>query len=284
MKRLLKPILGLAVIALGGCAAPGTMSKGGVEPLFTAPVTNNDTPYSQCLGALGQMQGTNLPTFAVGEVADKTGQFSSSGNGTSTMMSQGVSEMLMSALYKTRKARLVERYDLRIPLAQAKMAEQKLTGPEAAIRPGAIRGSDFVLVGALTELNYNIVSGGGRLAVGGIGGGARTVVINVGLDLRVVNSRTFEVPYITSLQKQIQGIEVEANVFRFFGTQLVEFDAGMIKNEPTQLGVRSVVEMAVYQIMTDFLGLPATAECQLVKTDFMKDKLERKGERNEKAS
>lgn len=272
MKRLLKPALGLAVIALGGCATPATVNKN-VDPLFSAPVTNNDTPYSQCLGALGQLAGNNLPVFAVGEVADKTGQFQPTGNGTSTVLSQGVSEMVMSALYKTRKARLVERYDLRIPLAQAKMAEQKLTGPETAIRPGTVRGSDFVLMGALTELNYNITSGGGRLAVGGIGAGARTVVINVGLDLRVVNSRTFDVPYVTSLQKQIVGYEVEANVFRFFGTQLVEFDAGMRKNEPVQLGVRSVVEMAVYQIMTDFLGLAQTPQCGLVKTSVMESYL-----------
>ncbi|MGE5516093.1 MAG: CsgG/HfaB family protein [Bacteroidota bacterium] len=272
MKRLLKPALGLVVIALGGCATPATINKN-VDPLFSAPVTNNDTPYSQCLGALGLQAGNNLPVFAVGEVADKTGQFQPTGNGTSTVLSQGVSEMVMSALYKTRKARLVERYDLRIPLAQAKMAEQKLTGPETAIRPGTVRGSDFVLMGALTELNYNITSGGGRLAVGGIGAGSRTVVINVGLDLRVVNSRTFDVPYITSLQKQIVGYEVEANVFRFFGTQLVEFDAGMRKNEPVQLGVRSVVEMAVYQIMTDFLGLAQSQQCALVKSNVMESYL-----------
>lgn len=268
MKWLFKPAVGLAVIALGGCAAPATISKN-VEPLFSAPVTNNDTPYSKCLGALGELAGTNLPVFAVGEVADKTGQFQATGNGTSTVFSQGVSEMVMSALYKTRKAKLVERYDLRIPLAQAKMAEAKLTSPEAAIRPGTVRGSDFVLMGALTELNYNVLSDGARLAVGGIGGGGRMVVINVGLDLRVVNSRTFDVPYVTSLQKQIVGYEVEANVFRFFGTQLVEFDAGMRKNEPVQLGVRSVVEMAVYQIMTDFLGLAQKPECALVKTNVM---------------
>ncbi|MGE5475235.1 MAG: CsgG/HfaB family protein [Bacteroidales bacterium] len=277
MKRLLKPALGLAVIALGGCAAPATVNKN-VDPLFTAPVTNNDTPYSKCLGALGVQAGSNLPVFAVGEVADKTGQFQATGNGTSTVLSQGVSEMVMSALFKTRKAKLVERYDLRIPLAQAKMAEQKLTSAETAIRPGTVRGSDFVLMGALTELNYNVTSGGARLAVGGIGGGGRTVVINVGLDLRVVNSRTFDVPYVISLQKQITGYEVEANVFRFFGTQLVEFDAGMRKNEPVQLGVRSVVEMAVYQIMTDFLGLAQSPECALVKTNVMESYL-KEGER-----
>ncbi|MBI5165562.1 MAG: curli production assembly/transport component CsgG [Magnetospirillum sp.] len=268
MRRWMRGAAPLALLALSACVQSGT-----VEPAFSAPVTNNDTPYSSCLGGLSALAGTNLPVFAVGEVGDKTGQFQATGNGTSTALTQGVSEMVMSALYKTGKARLVERYDLRIPLAQAKMAEQKLIGADGAIRPGGIRGSDFVVVGALTELNYNIVSGGARLAVGGIGGGARAVVINVGLDLRVVNSRTFEVAYVTSLQKQIQGFEVEANVFRFFGTQLVEFDAGMVRNEPLQLGVRSVIEMAVYQIMTDFLGLPDAPQCRVTKVEFSKDLL-----------
>lgn len=277
MRRFLTRAVPMALLSLGGCA-PGVVSSN-VEPAFSAPVTNNDTPYTRCLTALSKQSGANLPTFAVGEVADKTGQFQATGNGTSTALTQGVSEMVMSALYKSGKARLVERYDLRIPLAQVKMAEQKLTGPQTVIPPGSVRGSDFVLVGALTELNYNIVSGGARLAVGGIGGGARSVVINVGLDLRVVNSRTFEVPYITSLQKQIIGFEVEANVFRFFGTQLVEFDAGMIRNEPLQLGVRSVVEMAVYQIMTDYLGLKGPEECGLVQAKFHEDfLLKAKGE------
>lgn len=277
MRRILMCIAPVALLSLGGCA-PGLMG-GNVEPAFSAPVTNNDTPYTRCLAHLGTLPGGNLPVFAVGEVADKTGQFQATGNGTSTALTQGVSEMVMSALYKTGKARLVERYDLRIPLAQLKMAEQGLTGPRTALRPGNVRGSDFVLMGALTELNYNIVSNGARLAIGGIGAGARSVVINVGLDLRVVNSRSFEVPYITSLQKQIIGFEVEANVFRFFGTQLVELDAGMIRNEPLQLGVRSVVEMAVYQIMTDYLGLTGSEECQLVRAKFHDDFLTKpKGE------
>ncbi|MGE5506292.1 MAG: CsgG/HfaB family protein [Actinomycetota bacterium] len=275
-RSALKYTVPLVLLSLGGCA-PALMGPAGVEPAYSFAVTDNDTPYSRCLGQLGRAAGVNLPVFAVGEVADKTGQFQATGNGTSTALSQGVSEMVMSAFYKTRKTRLVERYDLRIPLAQAKMAESGLTNPDSAIRKGSLRGSDFVVVGALTELNYNIGSGGARLSVGGMGAGARSVVINVGLDLRVINSRTFEVNYVTSLQKQIYGFEVESNVFRFFGTQLVEFDAGGIRNEPLQLGVRSVVEMAVYQIMTDFLGLPSSPECQLVKANFNQEFLN-KGE------
>jgi curli biogenesis system outer membrane secretion channel CsgG len=252
-------IVTLATVALGGCGT-GPYPSGGVKPLVSFPVTTNDTPYSACLSGLGQVPANNLPVFAVGEVADKTGQIDRTNN--STVFSQGITEMMISAFQKTRRARLVERFDLRVPLAEARMAQLKLTsekpGPTLPVRP-----SNFVVMGALTELNYNIVSDGVGLYITGAGANGRTVVINVGLDVRVVNSQTFEVVYVSSLQKQILGYEVEANIFRFFGSKLVEFNAGHIQNEPLQLGVRSVVEMAVYQIMTDYLGLPASSNCKV---------------------
>ena len=264
-KLLTAPIIVFSLLSLGGCTASDIYPTGGVKPTLGLPVTNNDTPYSQCLKKLSLLKGRNMPVFAIGEIADKTGQVDRSNN--AAVVTQGITEMMISAFYKTQRVALVERFDLRIPLAEARMVQQKL-----AIKPAQtaapIRASNFVVMGALTELNYNIVSEGARLAVSGIGGGARTVVINVGLDARVVNSQSFDVVHVSSLQKQIFGYEVEANVFRFFGTTLVEFDAGRVQNEPLQLGVRSVVEMAVYQIMTDYLRLPSSAECQLEQVDY----------------
>jgi len=275
MKRAFGKVGATAAVAsallVAGCATGPYPSKG-IEPTFSFPVTDNQTPYSTCLGGLRDVPGNNLPIFAVGEIADKTGQINYDENGHA--LTQGATEMVISALYKTGKARMVERFDLRIPLAEVRLAEQGRLS-RSIEDYGQLPASDFVLVGALTELNYNIVSEGAQLFIKGIGGGARTVVINVALDLRVINSRNFSVPYVTSLQKQIYGFEVEANIFRFFGDTLVEFDAGRIQNEPLQLGVRSVAEMAVYQIMTDFLGLPSKDGCDLVKTDFMGDHLER---------
>ncbi len=263
------------LLALAGCAS-GPYPAKGVEAAFSFPVTNNDTPYSSCLAGLSKVPGNHVPVVAVGEVADKTGQINYDENGHA--LTQGVSEMVMSALFKTGKARLAERFDLRIPLAELKMVNQELTDENA--QSYRVKTSDFVVLGALTELNYNIVSDGLGLWVSGVGAGGRTVVINVALDLRVVDSKSFAVRYVTSLQKQVYGFEVEANVFRFFGTQLIEFDAGRIQNEPLQLGVRSVVEMAVYQIMTDFLGLPNVDGCDLVRTDYMSKHL-KKGTGNE---
>lgn len=280
MKRkavTLLPILAPAVFAAFTGCAPVPYQATGVEAAFSFPVTTNHTPYSQCLMKLRQIPGNHLPVMAVGEVADKTGQINYDENGHA--LSQGVSEMVMSAVFKTGKANMAERFDLRIPLAELKMVQQQLTDENA--KAYRVKTSDFVILGALTELNYNIVSDGLGLWVSGVGAGGRTVVINVALDLRVVDSKSFAVRYVTSLQKQIYGFEVEANVFRFFGTQLIEFDAGRIQNEPLQLGVRSVVEMAVYQIMTDFLGLPKAEGCDLVETDYMSNHLKRGAQANE---
>ena len=256
-----------AVVLAGGCATiPPDLGSAGVTPAFSYAVTSNDTPYSQCLTELQQFQVKKKPVFSVGEVADKTGQINYDDNGHA--LSQGASEMVISALYKTGKTHLVERLDLRIPLAEVKLSEQRRLSRNIK-NYGKLPASDFIVVGALTELNYNIVSGGAQAFVQGIGGGARSVVINVALDLRVIDARNFAIRYVSTLQKQIFGYEVEANVFRFFGNTLVEFDAGAIRNEPLQLGVRSVAEMAVYQIMTDFLGLPQTEHCKMVESDHM---------------
>ncbi|MFC3674052.1 CsgG/HfaB family protein [Ferrovibrio xuzhouensis] len=245
---------------VGGMPQQGDTQNTGITPLITYPVTSNDTPYSRCLAKLGTLSGyDNLPTFAVGSVVDKTGKLAAGDEG--FVISQGATEMVISALYKTRKARLVERFDLRLVNAELQFSKNSMSG--RAVVDGAVRPSDFLLVGAVTELNYNILTGGAGLWVAGMGAGMRGVIINVALDLRVIDTGSLEIVYVSSLQKQIVGYEVEANVFRFFGSTLIEADAGHIRNEPLQLGLRSVVEMSVLDIMTDFLSLPNETDCEV---------------------
>ncbi|WP_242551996.1 CsgG/HfaB family protein [Photobacterium ganghwense] len=226
-----------------------------IVPYFGSPVLTNETPYSQCLSNLSEVEADRLPVFTVGQVADKTGQLSYSTFNDSTALTQGVSEMIISALYKTKKVILTERLDIRVPIAEQQLFESGAL----ALKPRKFTAipANFVVLGALTELNYNIMSDGARLFVGLIGGGVRRAVINVGIDLRLVDVRTLRTIYVSSLQKQVIGFEVEAGVYRFFGSQLVEFDAGKVKNEPLQLGVRSVIEMAIYNMLVEGLKFPS---------------------------
>lgn len=257
----------MSTTLFSGCGLLAPSDDSGVQPMVVYPVTDNETPYSHCLRNLRNVPANNLPVFAVGEIADKTGQNSyGEESRVNKNLTQGTAEMVMSALYKTGKAQLVERYDLRVPLAEVKLAEQnRLSRPASSF--GRLPSSDFVIVGAITELNYNIVSGGVGLRIAGIGGSARVAVVNVALDLRVISTKNFAVAYVSTLQKQIYGYEVEADVFRFFDQTYVELQSGQVRNEPLQLGVRSVAEMAVYQIMTDFLRLPRDTSCALVESD-----------------
>jgi holdfast attachment protein HfaB len=226
-----------------------------IAPLVGPPVTDNVTPYTVCLAALAAKPMPHRPTVAVGHISDKTGKKAYDLINDSTELSQGVSEMVISAFFRTRQVNLAERLDPRVALAEQQMVDQNLIKRPA--RPIDVAPAHFLVLGALTELNYNIQSGGVRLYVAGVGGSRRFAVINVGLDLRLVDMSSLGTVYVTSLQKQIIGVETEAGIFRFFGDQFVEFDAGKVRNEPLQLGVRSVVEMAVYQILTEGLRLPA---------------------------
>ena len=73
--------------------------------------------------------------------------------------------------------------------------------------------------------------------------------MNVGIDMRLVNTHTLEVVKTISLQKQIVGYEWRANVFRFFGSELLDLSTGQKIDEPLQLGIRTVVEQGTSELI-----------------------------------
>jgi len=54
---------------------------------------------------------------------------------------------------------------------------------------GTIIETDYFVVGGITELNYNIQSGGIEARVNGIGPQARVFTVNVAADLRIVDTQ-----------------------------------------------------------------------------------------------
>ena len=83
--------------------------------------------------------------------------------------------------------------------------------------------------------------------------------MNVGLDLRLVNTNTLEVADVISYQKQIIGRQVSAGVFDFLGTNFFDVSVGESALEPIQLAVRSVIERAVLEMVTRIYRAPAGA-------------------------
>ncbi len=271
-----------ASVALAGCVSPVAGPEGRYAvPIGNAPVISNATPYSAalvCLAQYAQHFGVRAPRIAVGRIADYTGKAEDNGG---REVTQGASLMAMSALAKAGVP-LVERYDTSVSELELKYANNKLisdqanapgSGPAAPqpyrkIMAGQVPGSDFYLVGGITELNYNIKSsglnaeGGKQDATKGTGMvTGQLYVMNVAMDLRLVETKTMEVVDVASYQKQIYGRQVGLGVFKFFGSNVIDISAGEGGLEPIQLAVRSMIERASVEMMANLYGAPGPNVC-----------------------
>jgi curli biogenesis system outer membrane secretion channel CsgG len=131
-----------------------------------------------------------------------------------------------------------------------------------------VPGSDFYIVGGITEMNFNIRSNGVDIGAGdsnptGLRGAirGRSFVMNIGLDMRLINTRTLEVVDVISYQKQIVGREVSAGVFDFLNGNIFDISAGAAALEPTQLAVRSLIERATVEMVANLYGMPGPGSC-----------------------
>jgi curli biogenesis system outer membrane secretion channel CsgG len=274
-------VLTACAVALSACVSPVAGPDGRyAHQIGEAPVTSNPTPYSTalvCLSEYARAHHLTSPRIAVGRISDYTGKEEADGSG--RKLTQGASLMAMSALAKSG-ANLVERYDTSVSELELKYANNKLISDGAAnpapqapadyrkILAGEVPGSDYYLVGGITELNFNIRSSGLDAA-----GGSSKVnnvqaqltgqlyVMNVGLDLRLVDTRTLQVVDVISYQKQIIGRQVGVGVFDFLHGNVYNISAGEGGLEPIQLGVRAVIERAVLEMMANLYGAPGPEVC-----------------------
>ncbi len=251
----------VSAAALSACVSPVAGSDGRyTHHIGNAPVVTNETPYSsslRCLGAYARQNMTVRPRIAVGNIADYTGKEEFEGG---RRVTQGAALMAMSALDKSG-VRLLERFDTSVSELELRFANNRLIGEDAGdwrrVTAGSIPGSDYYLVGGITELNYNIRSNGADISGGDpdpmdpIGRfGVSMYVMDVGLDLRLVNTQTLEVVDVISYQKQIIGREISAGVFDFFNGNIVDISVGERALEPIQLAVRAVVERATLEMVS----------------------------------
>lgn len=239
-----------------------------VTPFDGASVVENRSRYSQSLECLRPLVGGRGPTskrYAVGRVSDFTGK-EDLVNG--KRITQGAALMVISALSKTGVP-LVERFDTTIADMELKYADNKLitdnleTKAHRPIFSGSLPGSDYHVVGGITEVNYNIRSGSLESSIRFFGAAARYFVMNVAVDLRLINTKTLEVVNTQSLQKQIIGTELSGGYFRLFSDGLVDLNAAERTQEPIQKGVRMVIEQAIFNMLTETNNLSAQSCAQL---------------------
>lgn len=248
------------------------------------PARDNLTPMEASLACFAQTLAAmrrKPVVIGVGEIKDFTGRYSiNEGN----VVTQGGSLMLFSALGKMGgTVRIAERYDPSI--AERELAymdrrqlgngqPQEVNGQRVPWLPyfgGTVQASDYYIVGGITEVNYNLSSGGAEASFDNIGFKGRTYSQSIALDLRIVDSRSLVVMDAISLSKQYVGYEVGANTFRFFGIGLVNVNLGAKGQEPLQLGIRATIEEAAIRLVARVAGINPAA-CLALRTDEISTK------------
>ena len=281
--RFSRPLRVAAVVTaasvLAGCATSAGPSGNYATPIGNAPVTSNPTPYSTalyCLADYARRYNLPSPRMAVGRISDYTGSVSADGG---RQITQGASLMTNTALAKAG-ARIVERYDTSVSELELRYANNKLISDDqpngrpqdAAYRrilAGQVPGSDFYVVGGITEVNYNIRSGGFDMAAGqatsqtplSTAFAGKAYVMNIAIDLRLVQTTSLEVVDVVSYQKQIIGREISAGVFDFLNGNVFDISAGEGGLEPVQLAVRALIERATVEFMANLYGAPGPEVC-----------------------
>jgi len=277
MSRSIAHRLALPLVLLGlmAAAAPAAAAvDGGVRPGPGA----NPTPYTPALACMAERDrtlGLRAPRMAVGRINDLTGRVDFD---TGARVSQGASLFAITALGRAG-APVVERLDNTVSQIELDYAQKHLLSdtPERAgqsaenFRPifaGQIAGSDYFIVGGITELNYNLQSSGisaqvGEAALTGLRAraGASDYVMNVAVDLRLVDSRSQIVASSVSFQKQLVGREMNLGVTGGSDSVGGVLSGGTQSVEPLQAAVRTLVERGVYELLAGLRSPDVYAGC-----------------------
>jgi len=286
MKKLVYTML-FGVI-LSGCASFQLQDRHGEGqykeirgPDITQNVTSA-TPLLMCVGdhvnsihIVDPGKYTRYLRIAIGEINDATGKYTYKDG---YAVSQGGRSMVTSAVARTSSFGMVERQYLSV-------AEYDKAMTFGSIPVGSMKTSDFYITGSITEMNYNIFSGGTSLDIAGIGGKRRTYVASVAVDLRIINTRTSEIVKAISLQKQLLGHETTAGIFKFTGknnlfdfgkgesTQLVDGEIGTKRDEPLGLALRTILEQGTAELLGYIYKVPVS-DYRLLLADPTDDELQ----------
>lgn len=288
--------MALSSVAITGCtpllsgASTGfdRLAPGEAPTVVGPAVRNNFTPINPALACLAnELQRDNKPrlTIAVDDIRDYTGQYNINEGDAIT---QGGALMVMSALGKLGgTVNVADRFNTDVAQMELSFMNQRELGdgtshyvgdgrdrhavPWLPYYGGTIMASQYYITGGITELNYNIQSGGAQFSVNQIGAKDRVYTEDVAIDLELVDTSTLLVVKTISLAKQITGFEVGAGIFQFFGSNLWDINIGNKSQEPQQLAVRSLLEDGTLRLVAAAYDI-SPASCLAKATNWIPDK------------
>jgi curli production assembly/transport component CsgG len=110
----------------------------------------------------------------------------------------------------------------------------------------------ILLEGGIIGYDTNLRTGGVGARMLAIGASTQYRTNTVTVYLRAVSVKSGEVLANVVTTKSVASIALDTNVFKFVSfDELLEFEAGVTSNEPTQVALQAAVEKAVYALIME---------------------------------
>lgn len=255
----------LIVAALMGCESlPPQMSA--ARPVYNGAIpTVVATPADaalQCLSNTSAVRNSGR-VFSVHLISDMTQKIEIDAAG--AFIPRDTAGMLVTALARAG-VKQVNRINTTVSEFEIARAREQILGdgrttvvegeslPYRPLERGSLRGSDIVIDGAITQLDFNTYSGGVEGAFFGLSGGQRNFAMTMAADLRVTDTRSTELIMAQAYSKQAVGREVSGSVFRFFDDELFDVQIGSKSQEGLHAGIRWMLAEAAYDIVSTTLN------------------------------
>lgn len=260
------------LLILSGCSTlpPGNLTK--QEPTLSPRTsTYND------ITSLPEPKGKIVAS--VYNFRDQTGQYKPSpASAFSTAVTQGATAMLSQALNDSGWFIILEREGLQNLLTERKIirASQKQPNTPANNTEDLppLLAANVLLEGGVVAYDTNIKTGGAGARFLGVGASDQYRVDQVTVNLRAIDVRSGRILTNVSTTKTILSQEIQTGVFKFIEyKKLLELEAGITTNEPTQLCVQSAIEAAVIHMITG--GLKNNTWALKNNTDNENDTIQR---------
>ena len=105
----------------------------------------------------------------------------------------------------------------------------------------------MIIEGGIIAYETNLSTGGAGARYLGIGVNSEYRTDLVTINLRLVSVQTGRILNSITTTKKIYSVLVQGSVFKYIAAdEILELEAGYIRNDPPQLAVREAIELAVY--------------------------------------
>jgi len=159
---------------------------------------------------------------------------------TGQSVGRGMADMLVTALVKSGKYRVIERQEIEKIINEQQLGQSGMVTAQSAAKVGQLLGVEIAIIGSVTEFGHARSDIGGR--VKRIGIGVSKIGATVGIDVRFINTNTGEILTAENIRKQKskKGLSVSTPKFAFRNRN--KFDDSLV-GKATREAIEDIIKL-----------------------------------------